>query len=97
MPSRAWWRARNATLIVAAGAELEVGWLPILLRESSNAGIRPGKSGYFDATASLHLPEVPVTVDRSMGDIHPLGKPHAHLDPHHIAAVAAALSALDGH
>ena len=86
-------RARNADLVVAAGAELEIGWLPILLRESGNARIQPGNPGYFEADASLRLLEVPTSVDRSMGDVHPLGNPHAHLDPHNVALVAVALSA----
>ena len=86
-------RARNADLVVATGAELEVGWLPILLRESGNARIQPGNPGYFEATAYLQLLEIPTAVDRSMGDVHPLGNPHAHLDPHNIALVATALTA----
>ncbi len=85
-------RARNADLVVAAGAELEIGWLPILLRESGNARIQPGNPGYFEADANLRLLEVPGAVDRSMGDVHPLGNPHAHLDPHNVAIVAAALT-----
>jgi len=86
-------RARNAELVVAAGAELEVGWLPILLRESGNARIQPGNSGYFEADANLHLLEVPSAVDRSMGDVHPQGNPHAHLDARNVAIVATALTA----
>ena len=86
-------RARNADLVVAAGAELEVGWLPILLRESGNARIQPGNPGYFEADANLRLLEVPSAVDRAMGDVHPLGNPHAHLDPHNVALVATALTA----
>ena len=86
-------RARNADLVVAAGAELEVGWLPILLRESGNARIQPGNPGYFEAVSALRLLEVPTSVDRSMGDVHPLGNPHAHLDAHNVALVAAALGA----
>jgi len=86
-------RARSADLVVAAGAELEIGWLPILLRESGNARIQPGNPGYFEASSVLRLLEVPSSVDRSMGDVHPLGNPHAHLDPHNVALVAAALSA----
>src|SRR6267154_6226126 len=42
-------RARNADLVVAAGAELEIGWLPVLLRGSGNARIQPGNPGYFEA------------------------------------------------
>lgn len=86
-------RARNANLVVAAGAELEVGWLPILLRESGNASIQPGNPGYFEADANLRLLEVPSAVDRSMGDVHPQGNPHAHLDARNVAIVATALSA----
>ena len=86
-------RARNAGLVVATGADLEIGWLPVLLRESGNARIQPGGPGYFEATGYLHLLEIPASVDRSMGDVHPLGNPHVHLDPHNIALVAAALSA----
>lgn len=56
-------RARSADLVVATGAELEVGWLPILLRESGNARIQPGNPGYFEAVAALHLLEIPAAVD----------------------------------
>jgi zinc/manganese transport system substrate-binding protein len=86
-------RARSADLVVATGAELEIGWMPVLLQESGNGKIQPGNPGYFEAAAALRLLEVPTSVDRSMGDIHPLGNPHVHLDPHNIAAVAAALTA----
>jgi zinc/manganese transport system substrate-binding protein len=86
-------RARSADLVVATGAELEIGWLPVLLQESGNGKIQPGSPGYFEAASTLKLLEVPSSVDRSMGDIHPLGNPHAHLDPHNIATVATALSA----
>ena len=48
---------------MATGAELEVGWLPILLRESGNARIQPGNPGYFEAVAALHLLEIPAAVD----------------------------------
>jgi zinc/manganese transport system substrate-binding protein len=85
-------RARTADLIVANGAELETGWLPVLVQESGNPRIRPGAPGYFEATSVLRLLEVPGTVDRAMGDIHPLGNPHVHLDPRNVATVAQALT-----
>src|SRR5512140_3283289 len=81
-------RARSADLVVANGAELEIGWLPVLLQESGNARIQPGAPGYFEATSALRLVDIPTAVDRSMGDIHPLGTPHAHLDPRNVALVA---------
>jgi len=86
-------RARSADLVVATGAELEIGWLPVLLQESGNSRIQPGSPGYFEAASQVRLLEVPTSVDRSLGDIHPLGNPHLHLDPHNIAAVATGLSA----
>jgi zinc/manganese transport system substrate-binding protein len=86
-------RARSADLVVATGAQLEIGWLPVLLQESGNGRIQPGSPGYFEAASQLQLLEVPSSVDRSMGDIHPLGNPHVHLDPHNIAKVATGLTA----
>jgi zinc/manganese transport system substrate-binding protein len=86
-------RARSADLIVATGAELEIGWLPVLLQESGNSKIQPGAPGYFEITSALRLLDIPTAVDRSMGDVHPLGNPHVQLDPRNIAAAAKALSA----
>ncbi len=86
-------RARTADLLVANGAELEAGWLPVLLQESGNPRIQRGAPGFFEAASAVRLVEVPAKLDRSMGDIHPLGNPHIHLDPRNVAAVAKALSA----
>ena len=86
-------RARSADLVVATGAELEVGWLPVLIQESGNSRIQPGAAGYFEAASALKLLEVPSKLDRAMGDIHPQGNPHVQLDPHNIATVARALTA----
>ena len=86
-------RARTADLVVANGAELEQGWLPVLLQESGNPKIQPGNPGYFEAAAQVRLIEVPTTLDRSMGDIHSQGNPHIQLDPRNIGAVAKALTA----
>ncbi|HET9693804.1 MAG TPA: zinc ABC transporter substrate-binding protein [Steroidobacteraceae bacterium] len=86
-------RARTADLLVANGAELEAGWLPVLLQESGNRRIQPGAPGYFEAAATVKLVDVPAKVDRAMGDIHALGNPHLQLDPRNVAAVARALTA----
>ncbi|MGI9247153.1 MAG: metal ABC transporter substrate-binding protein [Steroidobacteraceae bacterium] len=86
-------RARTADLLVANGAELELGWLPVLLQESGNRRIQPGAPGYFEAASAVKLVDIPARVDRSMGDIHALGNPHLQLDPRNVAAVAQALSA----
>lgn len=85
-------RARSADLVVASGAELEIGWLPVLLQESGNAQVQRGSNGYFEATSQVQLLDKPTSVDRSLGDIHPQGNPHVQLDPHNIAAIAKALT-----
>jgi len=86
-------RARTAELLVANGADLEAGWLPVLLQESGNARIRPGAPGYFEAASAVRLVDVPVKLDRSLGDLHAQGNPHLQLDPRNVAAVAKALTA----
>ena len=85
-------RARTADLVVATGAELEIGWLPVLIQESGNSRIQPGSPGYFEAASVLSLLEKPERFDRSLGDIHPQGNPHVQLDPRNIARVAQALT-----
>ena len=85
-------RVRTADLVVCTGNDLEVGWLPVLLSQAGNAKVRPGTPGFLEASQLVVKLEVPRIVDRSMGDIHPGGNPHIHLDPRNIARVAGALS-----
>ncbi len=84
-------RARNADLVVCTGSELEVGWLPLLLRQSGNERIQPGAPGYLEASQFVPRLEIPKVLDRSLGDIHPAGNPHIQLDPRNIAKVAQVL------
>jgi zinc/manganese transport system substrate-binding protein len=86
-------RARGSQLVVATGADLEIGWLPVVLRESGNAGIHPGLPGYFEAASAVRLIEVPARLDRADGDVHPGGNPHVQTDPRNILKVAEALAA----
>lgn len=86
-------RVRSADLIVCTGAELEVGWLPLLLRQAANPRVQPGSVGYFEASQYVRLREAPVQLDRAMGDVHAAGNPHIQTDPRNIAAIAAALAA----
>ena len=78
-------KMKKADLLVYSGLELEVGWLPLLLDAARNPRIRPGKPGELDCSLAMDhedVLEVPVgQVDRSQGDIHPLGNPHYLLDP----------------
>jgi zinc/manganese transport system substrate-binding protein len=85
-------QARQADMVVCTGAELEVGWLPLLLDKSANAAIQPGKPGYFMAVTHVQLLDIPDKVDRSMGDVHADGNPHIQTDPRRIAQIAKALS-----
>jgi zinc/manganese transport system substrate-binding protein len=85
-------KARGASLVVATGAELEVGWLPLVLQQSANPRVRPGTPGYFEAAAAVPLLGKPTRLDRAEGDIHPAGDPHIQTDPRNIGRVATALA-----
>ena len=85
-------RMRNADLVVCTGAELEIGWLPVLLQQSGNAKVQPGQPGYFEASKNVRMLEIPTSVDRSQGDVHAAGNPHIQTDPRNIGAVATALT-----
>ena len=86
-------RARNADLVVCTGAELEVGWLPLLLQQSGNAKVQPGQPGNFAAADFVRKLDVPSRPDRSQGDVHAAGNPHIQTDPRNLALVATALGA----
>lgn len=85
-------RMRGADILVCTGADLEVGWLPVLLQSAGNRNVLPGQPGHFLAADLLPKLEVPTRVDRAEGDVHPQGNPHIQLDPRNIAMVAEALS-----
>ncbi len=86
-------RARNADLLIATGAELEIGWLPVVQRESGNPRIQPGQPGYFEAAAHVRMLDVPARLDRADGDVHAAGNPHIQTDPRNMLAVGEALAA----
>ncbi len=85
-------KARSADLVVATGAELEIGWLPLVLRESGNAKVQPGQPGYFEAATKVSLLEAPARLDRAEGHVHPGGNPHIQTDPRNILKVGEALA-----
>ena len=84
--------ARGTELLVCTGAELEIGWLPLLIRQSGNNAIQPGKPGNFEAANVGPKLEVPARLVRAEGDVHPAGNPHIQTDPRNIALVADALA-----
>ena len=85
-------RLRQADLLICTGAELETGWLPMLLRQSGNAGVQPGRPGYFEAAQHVRMLEIPARLDRAEGDVHAAGNPHIQTDPRNIGIVATALA-----
>jgi zinc/manganese transport system substrate-binding protein len=84
-------RARNADLVACTGAELEIGWLPVLLQQSGNREVQPGQPGNFAAADFVRKLDVPTQVDRAQGDVHAPAIPHIQTDPRNIALVATAL------
>lgn len=86
-------KLRRADLLICSGADLEAGWLPLLLRRARNPRVLPGQPGYVMASEHVGLLEIPERLDRSEGDIHAQGNPHVHLDPRNLLAVAEVLAA----
>lgn len=73
---------RNADVFAFVGLDLEIGWMPLLVEGARNQNIKMGGSGYLDASRVIRVLDVPQgNVDRSQGDVHPLGNPHYWLDP----------------
>ncbi|MEO8672727.1 MAG: zinc ABC transporter substrate-binding protein [Tahibacter sp.] len=85
-------KVRRADLIVCSGADLEVGWLPQLIKQGGNSRVASG-SGYFMAADQIVTLEKPTQLDRAEGDVHPQGNPHFQLDPYRVLAIAKALDA----
>ena len=81
-------RARGADLVVATGADLEAGWLPLVLQQAANAKVQPGKPGYVEAAALVPLLGKPTRLDRAEGDVHPQGDPHIQGDAPDVARMA---------
>jgi zinc/manganese transport system substrate-binding protein len=83
----------KAELLVVVGRELEIGWLPPLIQQSRNAKIQVGAEGYLDASLTAKILEIPTgQITRAMGDVHPLGNPHYHLDPGNGRRIAKAIA-----
>ena len=84
----------RADVLIVAGLELEIGYLPPLLDQSRNEKIRPGAPGYLDASVGCDILERPTgVVTRAMGDVHPFGNPHYWLDPNNGRVIARAIEA----
>lgn len=85
-------RLNQAQLLVINGAQLEIGWLPPLLRQAGNARIQPGSTGFLELSNSVSLIQKPQQVTRAMGDVHPQGNPHFILNPDNVPKVANSMT-----
>jgi zinc/manganese transport system substrate-binding protein len=83
---------RRADLVVAVGAELELGWLPAAIPGARNPRVLPGRPGYFEAAGTVTLLDAGAPADRALGDVHPAGNPHIYFDPLRMAVAAEALA-----
>jgi zinc/manganese transport system substrate-binding protein len=84
--------ARKADIIMYNGADLEVGYLPLIIESSKNYKLMPGRPGNFDCSRFVSVIEKQANVERSMGDVHPLGNPHYHYSPRNIIRVAEGMT-----
>ncbi len=85
-------KLRRADLLLCTGAELEAGWLPLLLRQSANRKVMPAQPGHLMAADVVETLDIPQRVDRAEGDIHAEGNPHLHLDPARLLKVGEVLA-----
>lgn len=85
-------KMRRADLLVCTGAELEIGWLPQLIRQSGNNRVTAGAGSFF-AAAQVTTLERPAVLDRAAGDVHPDGNPHVQMDPRRLLVIAQRLGA----
>lgn len=83
---------RMADIIMYNGLDLEIGYLPLLVESSRNPKLQPGRAGNFDCSRYVGVIEKPPSVDRSMGDVHPLGNPHYHLSPASIGRIVEGMT-----
>ena len=85
-------KVRRADVLFCSGAELESGWLPVLMQRGARHVVQPGQPGHIMAADHVPILDRPDNIDRSLGDIHPSGNPHVHLDPRNVATLASELS-----
>jgi zinc/manganese transport system substrate-binding protein len=74
-------KLRRADALIENGADLDT-WADVAVLGANNANIVRGAAGRIEVSRGVQLLEIPSTrVDRSMGDVHPMGNPHFSLDP----------------
>ena len=74
-------RISRSDLFVENGLDLEMGWVPEVIRDTRNRRVRPGGPGHVNASEGIQAIQVPDRIMRDMGDVHPSGNPHYTLEP----------------
>jgi zinc/manganese transport system substrate-binding protein len=85
-------QARKADFLICNGADLEIGWLNLVIQNSRNNNIKKGNMAHFMAADHVQLLEIPKELDRKYGDIHAYGNPHLHLNPNNLLIIAKKLT-----
>lgn len=85
-------KMRRADILVCSGADLEIGWLPMLQMKSANPKVRSTDKGLFYAADQVQTLDQMTKADRTQGDVHAAGNPHIHLDHERLLKVAKALT-----
>ena len=85
-------KLRREDLLIINGGQLEIGWLPPLLKSANNGKINAGGSGFLDISGAINFMDKPQSVSRAYGDVHPDGNPHFATDIHNITPIAKLIS-----
>lgn len=86
-------KLRRADALIMNGGQLEIGWLPPLIKRANNRKVIPSATTFLNLSHQLELINKPTTVDRAKGDIHPDGNPHFHLNPDNVLILARSIAA----
>jgi len=85
-------KLRRSDALIMNGAQLEIGWLPPLINRAANFKVQPQAKSFLNLSGQVELIQKPKSVDRSLGDVHPDGNPHFHLDPKNILVLAQVIT-----
>lgn len=85
-------KIRKADMVVCSGADLEIGWLPLILKKAGSAKIQEGGENLIYAANYVQTIEKPTRIDRADGDVHPNGNPHLHLNPYNVLKVGKVIA-----
>ena len=92
-------KVRNADGLIINGGQLEIGWMPPLIKRAANPRTNINAKSFLNLSQHVNLINKPTSVSRSGGDLHPDGNPHFHLNPNNILILANVikeyLSAMD--